>query len=157
MKPTGKRDLAVAVVVMGVVSFVLIPHLYRYFPPISWWAGISLCVVAIAEAGWAHRVRTGVSHGDIGVGPGRLHPLLVARTVVIAQASAWVSAVMLGWWLAVAFYVVPRRTELRVAAADTPGVLLAVLSAVTLLVAALWLQHCCLSPHEPGDEAGSAG
>jgi hypothetical protein len=35
------------------------------------------------------------------------------------------------------------------AAADTPGVVVAALSAFALVVAALWLQHCCRSPNEP--------
>jgi hypothetical protein len=68
------------------------------------------------------------------------------------KASAWVGAVMLGWWLAVLAYLLPRRAELRVAAADTPGALVAVASAFALVVAALWLQHCCKSPGEPDGE-----
>ena len=46
-------------------------------------------------------------------------------------------------------YVLPRRWELRMAAADTPGVIVAAISAFALVVAALWLQHCCRSPNEP--------
>jgi hypothetical protein len=59
---------------------------------------------------------------------------------------------MAGWWLAVVAYLLPRRSELRVAAADTPGVLVALVSAVALLVAALWLENCCKSPVEPSDD-----
>jgi hypothetical protein len=81
-----------------------------------------------------------------------LHPLAVARTVAVAKASAWVGAVMLGWWLAVLAYLLPRRSELRVAAADTPGVLVAAISALALVVAALWLENCCKSPGDPHDD-----
>ena len=84
----------------------------------------------------------------IGVGAGRLHPLAVARTVAIAKASAWVGAVMLGWWTGVLAHVLPRRSELRMAAADAPGAGVAALSALALVIAALWLQHCCKSPGE---------
>jgi hypothetical protein len=70
--------------------------------------------------------------------------------VAIAKASAWAGALMLGWWVGMLVYLGPRRTELRVAAADLPGAIVAVLSALALVVAALWLQHCCKSP---GDES----
>ena len=46
---------------------------------------------------------------------------------------------------------------LRVAAADLPGTIVAVLSALALVAAALWLQHCCKSPSEPGEDAVGEG
>jgi hypothetical protein len=63
---------------------------------------------------------------------------------------------MLGWWVGVLAYLLPRRAELRVAGADTPGVLVAAVSALALVVAGLWLQHCCKSPGEPTDNADTA-
>jgi hypothetical protein len=57
--------------------------------------------------------------------------------------------VTFGWWLGVVAYLLPRRSELRVANADTPGVFVAAVSAFALVVAAMWLQHCCTSPGEP--------
>ena len=72
--------------------------------------------------------------------------------MAIAKASAWVGAVMLGWWLAVLVYLLPRRSELRVAAADTPGAVIAAVSAVALVLAALWLENCCKSPGQPSDD-----
>lgn len=65
----------------------------------------------------------------------RLHPLAVARSVVIAKACAWMGGVVLGWWLGVAVYLVPRRSELRVAAQDFPGVAVAALCALALVIA----------------------
>jgi len=113
------------------------------------WTGLSLLGVAGAEALWGASVRRRIGAGRIGVGAGRLDPLMVARTVAVAKASAWVGALALGWWLAVLVYLLPRRGELRVAAADAPGVAVAALSALLLIVAALWLQHCCRSPGDP--------
>ena len=118
-----------------------------------------MLAVAAGEVVWAVSVRGRIRDGRIGVGAGRLHPLAVARTLAIAKASAWVGAVMLGWWTGVLFHVLPRRSELRMAAADAPGAAVAALSALALVVAALWLQHCCKSPGEPTvieDEAGDA-
>lgn len=152
MGPTRRRDLAFAAAIAAIAGYLAIHMLYRYFPPITLWTGLSLLAVAAAETWWAVSVRSRIRDGRIGVGVGRLHPLAVARTVAVAKASAWVGAVMLGWWLAVLAYLVPRRAELRVAAADTPGALVAAVSAFALVAAALWLQHCCKSPGEPNDE-----
>jgi hypothetical protein len=153
MGPTRGRELAVAASIATVAGYLAIHMLYRYFPPITLWTGLSLLAVAAGEACWGAVVRARIRDGRIGVGAGRLDPLAVARTVAIAKASAWVGAVMLGWWLAVGAYLLPRRSELRVAAADTPGVLVAAVSALALVGAALWLENCCKSPGEPHDDA----
>lgn len=146
MGPTRKRDLAAAVVLTAVGGYLLVVLLYRWFPPITAWTGLSLLAVAIAEAVWGFYIRAKINGGEIGAGPGWLHPLAVARSVLIAKASAWVGALVLGWWSAVLVYLVPRRSTLRVAAEDTAGAAVAAACALALLVAALWLQHCCKSP-----------
>ena len=102
-------------------------------------------------------MRSKINDGMIGDGGGRLHPLAVARTVMIAKASAWVGALMLGWWLGVLAYLVPNSGWLRVAGQDTPGAAVAAASALALIVAALWLQHCCEKPDEPPDSPGGTG
>ena len=156
MGPTRKRDLAGAVAVVAIVGYVLVGVLYRWFPPLTIWTGLSLLAVAIAEAGWAFYVRARINDGQIGVGAGRLHPLTVARSVVIAKASAWVGAIVAGWWIGVLVYLLPRRGDLRVAGEDTPGAVVAAVSAVALIVAAVWLQHCCKSPEDPPDNGDTA-
>jgi len=145
-----------AVVAAAVLAYLLVHVLYRYFPPITLWTGLSLLAVAAAEAAWAVSVRARIRDGEIGVGGGRLHPLAVARSVVIAKASAWVGALALGWWVGVLVYLLPRRSSVRVAGADTPGAVVAAVSALALVVAARWLQHCCKSPGEPPETADAA-
>lgn len=146
MGPTRKRDLTAAVVGAAVLAYLLVTGLYRWFPPITVWTGLSLLAVAAAEALWARYVRAKITDGEIGVGLGRVHPLAVARSVMVAKASAWVGALMLGWWVGMLAYFLPRRSWLRAAAEDTNGTVVAAASALALLVAALWLQHCCKSP-----------
>src|ERR1700749_4862953 len=146
MGPGRKRDLTAAVVGAGVLGYLLVMSLYRWFPPITVWTGLSLLAVAIGEALWARYVRTKINEGRIGDRPGWLHPLAVARSVVVAKASAWVGALVLGWWAAVLVYLVPRRSWQHAAQADTSGTVVAAISALALVVAALWLQHCCISP-----------
>lgn len=156
MGPTRKRDLTAATVVAAAAGYLLVVLLYRWFPPITVWTGVSLLAVAIAEAGWAFYVRAKINDGEIGDATGWLHPLAVARSVVIAKASAWVGALVLGWWVGVVLYLLPRRSTIRVAGEDTAGAVVAAVCAVALVVAALWLQHCCKSPDEPPDNANGA-
>lgn len=152
MGPTRKRDLVGAAVAAALLSYLLIHALYRWFPPITVWTGLSLLGVAAFEAGWGFYVRAKINDGQIGVGAGRLDPLTVARSVVIAKASAWVGALVAGWWVGVLVYLLPRRTTIRVAGEDTPGVVVAALCALALAIAGLWLQHCCKSPEEPPED-----
>ena len=156
MGPTRSRDLTAAAVAVAILGYLVVGVTYRWFPPITVWTGLSLLAVAAAEAGWAFYVRSKISEGKIGDGPGWLHPLAVARAVMISKASAWVGALALGWWLRVVVYLLPKRGVLRVAGEDTAGAVVAVVSALALVVAALWLQHCCKSPDEPPEDADGA-
>jgi hypothetical protein len=158
MGPTRKRDLTATAVLVAVAGYLLTAMIYpKWFPPITVWTGISLLGVAAVEAAWGRYVRSKINDGQIGDGSGRLHPLAVARTVVIAKASAWVGALVLGWWLGVLAYRLPNRGWLRVAGQDTPGAAVAAISALALIVAALWLQHCCEKPEEPPDPRDATG
>jgi hypothetical protein len=156
MGTTRKRDLSAAVAVTAVVGYLLMHLVYRAFPPITLWTGMSLLGIAAAIAGWGFYVRARIRDGEIGLGRGRLHPLAVARSVVIAKASAWMGSVVLGWWLAVVVYLLPRRGSLRVAAEDSAGAVVAALCALALVIAAMWLQHCCRSPGDPRSDADAA-
>ena len=156
MGPTRKRDLTAAVVAAAVVGYLVVTALYRWFPPITVWTGLSLLAVAIGEALWARYVRAKISAGEIGVGRGWLHPLAVARSLMVAKASAWVGALMAGWWVGLLAYFLPRRSWLRAASGDAGGTTVAAVSALALVVAALWLQHCCKSPPDPTEHGEGA-
>jgi hypothetical protein len=156
MGPTRVRDLAAATVVVGMIGYVVVSSSYRWFPPITVLTGLSLLAVAAVEAGWGFYVRSKIGEAKIGDAPGWLHPLAVARAVMISKASAWVGALVLGWWLAVLLYLLPKRGVLRVAGEDSVGAAVAAVSALALVVAALWLQHCCKSPNEPPEDADGA-
>lgn len=154
--PTRRRDLVLVVVVSAALGYAIIHLLYRWFPPLTLSTGVSLGLVAVGEAVWGGYVRAKIGAGEIGLGARRLHPITVARSVVVAQASAWVGALVSGWWLGVLAYLLPRRAELRVAAADTVGAAVAAACALALVVAALWLQHCCKAPPDAPDDADPA-
>jgi len=147
MEPTRVRDLTAATVGAAIIGYVLVYGLNRWFPPITVATGLSLLAVAAAEGGWAFYIRSKINNGKIGPGPGRLHPLAVARSVTIAKASAWVGALALGWWFGVLAYLIPRL-DVQAAAENTAGAVVAAVSALALVIAALWLQHCCKGPED---------
>jgi Na+/melibiose symporter-like transporter len=158
MGPTRKRDLTASVVAVAVLTYVIVLMVYpRAFPPITVLTGISLLGIAVAETLWGRYVRSKINNAEIGDGSGRLHPLAVARTVMIAKASAWVGALVLGWWLGMFAYLLVNPDQLEIARKDTPGTAVAAASALALVIAALWLQHCCTKPEEPPDDASATG
>lgn len=157
MGPTRVRDVLAAAVGVALLCYPLMGELYRRFPPITVWTGLSLAAVAAGEVGWGRHVRAKIADGRIGPGSDRLHPLAVARTVAVGKASAWLGALTLGFWAAVLAYLLPRRASVHVAAQDTGGAVVAALSALALLVAAVWLQHCCKSPPDQNDSAALSG
>jgi hypothetical protein len=153
MGPTRNRDLLAAAAVSVLLSYLLVTLIYKWFPPITVWTGLSLLAVGIAEAVWGRYIQTKIAAGEIGDARGWLHPLAVARSVVIAKASAWLGALASGWWIAVLIYLLPRRATMRVAGQDTAGAVVAAVCALALVVAALWLQHCCKSPQDLSDSS----
>ena len=134
MGPTRKRDLAAAVVAAAVLGYLLVRVAVPVVPADH---GVDRDVAAgrrrSPSPGGASTSARRIRDGEIGDGPGRLHPLAVARSVLIAKASAWMGAVVLGWWLAVCAYLLPRRGALRVAAEDTAGAVVAGLCALALV------------------------
>ena len=68
MGPTRYRDLIAAAVATAVFGYLVIHTLYRYFPSITLWTGLSLLAVAAGEAVWAVSVRGRIRDGRIGVG-----------------------------------------------------------------------------------------
>lgn len=153
---TRARDLTAAAFVVAIVGYVVVSLSYRWFPPITVLTGLSLLAVAAVEAAWGFYVRSKIAEGKIGDATGWLHPLAVARTAMISKASAWAGALALGWWVGLLAYLLPKRSVLSVAGADSAGAAVAAVSALALVVAALWLQHCCKSPSEPPEDADSA-
>ena len=122
MGPTRKRDLTAATVIAAVAAYLLVltavsvlPADHPAVPGCRCWRSRSRRRAGPSTCG--PRSTT----GEIGDGPGWLHPLAVARSVLIAKASAWVGALVLGWWLGVLAYLLPRRSTLRVAGEDTAG------------------------------------
>ncbi len=147
MKAIGARELLPVFGVVTLIAFLGVGSLYATMPALPTLAGVALLVLAAAEVIMAWSLK-----GRIERRPGSkpVQPLVAARAVALAQASALAGAIMGGAWLGLLGYLLPRRDELAAAAEDTPATVVGLLSAGALVAAALWLQHCCRTP--PGED-----
>jgi len=156
---TRARDLVVAGLVAAVLVYLLVRVLYGQLPPLPTFAGVTLLVLAIIEGALGASLRTRIHNP----GEGRpLQPLTAARSVALAKASSVLGAIMLGAWLGLLAYLLPRRGEILAAADDVPSTVVGVVSAAILIAAALWLEWCCRTPRDqdnqpPGHRSGAAG
>jgi hypothetical protein len=169
VKPVSRRDLAVAAVGLAVAAWLLFRTFYGELPPLDWWLGVPLGVLAVGEALGARTLRArldaerearsasrrGVEVARRTAGPLRpVEPMAVARLAVLAQASAWVGAVCAGVWAGVLVHAASQLGTLQTAPGDTVAAVVGVVLAAALVAAALWLESVCRVP--PGDEDGPA-
>ena len=156
---TRARDLAVAGLVTAVLVHLLVRVLYGQIPRLPTFAGVTLLVLAIIEAALAFSLRTRIRNPREGR---PLQPLTAARAVALAKASSLLGAIMLGAWLGLGAYVLPRRAELLAAASDFRSTVVGVICSALLIAAALVLEWCCRTPRDqdnqpPERHSGSAG
>ncbi|MDT7666630.1 MAG: hypothetical protein QOD04_6186 [Pseudonocardiales bacterium] len=147
MKPTGWRELLSTAVVVGVVVYLLIRTSYGVMPPLPLFAGATLLVLAIIESvmGYSLKARIEGRHGQ------PVQPLVAARAVALAKASALAGAVMVGVWAGLLGYLLPRLHLFAAAGQDAPGAILGLVCAVALVAAAMYLQNCCRTPSDSDD------
>ncbi|WP_028925461.1 DUF3180 domain-containing protein [Pseudonocardia acaciae] len=149
MKPTRVQELLATLVVVAVVAYLVVRLAYSTLPALPPLAGVTLLVLGAIEVvlGFALKARIERRPGTKPV-----EPLVAARAVALAKASAVAGAVMAGVWLGLLGYLLPRRGELAAAAGDTPGAAIGLACALALVAAALWLQRCCRAPTDRDDD-----
>ncbi|MCW2574221.1 MAG: conserved rane protein of unknown function [Modestobacter sp.] len=161
MTPVRRRELAALAVGVAFAAWLVVRAAYAALPPFQWWLPVPLGVLAVAEALGARTLRARLSaQRDGRRGPGRtpstaarpVEPMLVARLAVLAQASAWVGAVLAGCWAGVLLHTAAALSRLSAAAGDTLTAVLGMVLAAALTIAALWLEHVCRVPPDADDE-----
>lgn len=135
------------------LAFLLFQAAYSALPRLPLFVGATLFLLALVEVVLAFSVRRRIHDGQVRAA------LVIARTVALAKASSLAGALMLGVWIGVLAYLLPRRTEITAAASDFRSATVGTVSAVVLIAAALWLEHCCRTPEQshpdgPTDSTG---
>lgn len=153
--PTRHRDLAIAALVTAVLGNLVVRFAYGSMPQLPAAAGLTLGVLGAAEAVAGTVLRARIQRRE---GTRPVQPLVAARAVLVAKASALAGAIMAGAWAGVLVHVLPRAGEITAAADDSVGAGLGLVSALVLVGGALWLEHCCKAPDGPDEPpAGAAG
>ncbi|HEV7726562.1 MAG: conserved rane protein of unknown function [Modestobacter sp.] len=165
MSPVRRRDLLVVAVGLALGTWLLVRVGYGLLPRMDWWLPVPLGVLALAEALGARTLAARLAaERDRRPRPGRsspvaaarpVEPMLVARLVVLAQASAYVGAVFAGCWAGLLLYTVPALGRLSAAPGDSVTGLLGAVLAIALIGAALWLENACKVPPSQDDERGT--
>lgn len=144
--PTRIRDLIAYAAAVTLITWLAMRQWYGDLPRLRWFVPLSLALLAIAEVLAANQLRDRIRRR-----PGALpvQPLVAARMLALAKASAVVGAVMVGIWAGLLVYVVPRLGQLNAAGNDTVVGAIGAVAAVALTAAALWLEYCCRTPAPP--------
>lgn len=149
MAPTRVRDLLVVAVVVGLVANLLVRLSYGSLPDFPLFAGVTLGVLGLAEVGAGNVLRARIRRRP---GTSPVQPLVAARAVLVAKASALSGAIMAGLWAGLLAHVLPRSAEVAAAASDSAAAAVGLLSSLVLVAGALWLEHCCRTPDDPGPD-----
>ncbi|MEH1099270.1 DUF3180 domain-containing protein [Micromonospora sp. CPCC 205561] len=148
MGPTRISTLVVAGLAAAAVAWLLISSFYYdYLPELPWLPVVTLAALAVLEAYAAVNTR-----GRIERRPGRepVNPLLVARFVVLAKASALAGAIFAGAYAGLTGWLLVERTD--AAMGDRPIAGAGLLAGLALVAAALWLERSCRVPERDDDE-----
>ncbi|MFT4200179.1 DUF3180 domain-containing protein [Gordonia sp. (in: high G+C Gram-positive bacteria)] len=149
--PTKVRDLVLVAAGAAVLGWVFIAYNFGDFPIIRWYTSAVLLVLAALEGSAALVVRRRVADNEVGQAPQQLHPVIVARLVALAKASALLGAVAAGGWGAITVYLF-RLDDVASANASKAGTIIGALGGIALVAAALWLEQCCRTPDDPTED-----
>jgi hypothetical protein len=153
---TRPRDLLAVALVTAVLAAILIQLAYAALPPFPLLGGATLGVLGIAEAIGGSALRARIRRRP---GTRPVQPLVAARAVLVAKASALAGAVMSGVWIGLLVNVLPHSAQVVAEASDAVAGGVGLACALTLVGGALWLERCCRTPEDqqgpPGD--GPAG
>lgn len=154
MGPTRIRWLVVLFVVVAVVTTALLNSLYSSLPPLPWSAVPTLLLIAVAELYLALNFRARIQRKP---GTRPVEPLVVARIVALAKATAWAGAGFAGVFAGFVLYAAGLldKAAPREDAMVAGGTLVA---AIVLVGVALLCEWACRVPpgSDEDDDRGEA-
>ncbi len=155
---TRIRDLLLIAGVAFVAGYALTRWNYGRLPTLPRLAGVTAALIGVGEAfaGFNIRARiaqyssrslqSGKAVGDRNLKP--IPPLVAARAVMVAKATALAASGVAGLWLGLLLYVAPNSGEVTAAGNDTVTGVIGLVGALIMVAGALWLERCCLRPDD---------
>jgi hypothetical protein len=151
--PTRPRSLVAVGIACALVAWLVVRARFAQLPQLPWTAAPALLVLAAAEAMTGRNLRARIQ----GRGDGKpLAPIGVARAAALAKASSLGGAVFAGLAGGSLIYTL-RFTNLPVARHDAVSTGITLVSAIILVSAALYLEHCCRTPPRNGGDGDDRG
>jgi hypothetical protein len=145
VKPTRSLELLAALLVVGVLSYLILMLTYADLPTFPRTAPLSLLIVGLVELQTANITRNRLRRRG---GAKPIAPLTVARLAALAKASSLAGAAIAGFWAAVLVYTAPRTDEFGTAGTDALTAGLGLAAAALLVVGALLLERVCRIPKD---------
>lgn len=149
LTPLRPGDLAAIGLVGLGAGWALAASAYGSLPTIPVAAGAPILLLALLEIGAGVLVRRRIAQGRVGVDGRGLHPLTVARLLVLARASSITGALLTGLWAGLLIELTTAAGRVQAAADDLPGTVAALLAALILIGAAVFLERGCRTPPQP--------
>lgn len=166
--PTRARDLLVVALVAALIGYGLTRFNYAAFPTLPRFAGAGAALLGVGEAvaglGLRRRIhatdrRSEARRRDDAVLAARMSPLprpvpplVAARALAVAKASALAGAAFAGLWVGFGAYVLPDAARAAAPGADSVTAALGLVSAAILTAGALYLEYCCRAPRDRDDD-----
>jgi len=150
MMPTRTRTLLALAVVAGALGWGLVQIVDAWagrLLPVPWLAAAAVWLLAGATLYWAVASRPRLQ-GKPGAKP--MPPIVAARTAALAMAASRGGALVGGFYAGVAIAMV-SSIGVPTGASTFWSATFAVLGALALIAAALWLEHVCRLPIGPDD------
>lgn len=155
MTRVAKSTLALVALVATVAAYVLTDTLLGSLPPIGFgWA--TLVAVAVIDVLLALRIRSAITDGGVGQDRSQMHPLTIARSAALGQASAVLGAAGAGAGAGLTLYFLPRLGHLAVASDELPAAVAVLVSGLVLTGAGLFLESVCQTPPDDDENGGLA-
>ncbi len=153
MTPTRPLLLAILAILAAAIGFAMVglwESIFGRTLPVPLMASVTMFLLAVAIFFWAITIRPRLL-GKKGATP--VDPFTAARTAALAMAASRTGALVAGFYLGIALAfsgklhipIVSERIWLAVAAA---------LSALLVVLAALWLEYICRLPGDADDSRG---
>lgn len=147
--------LALVALVAAVAAYVLTGTFLGSMPPIGF-GWVTLIVVAAIDILLALRIRGAISDNSVGQDRSQMHPLTIARSAALGQASAVLGAAATGVGAGLSLFFLLRLGELAVADQEFPASLAVLVSGGVLVGAGLFLEASCQTPPDEDEHNGLA-
>jgi Protein of unknown function (DUF3180) len=148
VRETRPWTLVAVAAACALVVWLIVRGTFTKLPPLPWTAVPALLILAIAEAFSGRNLRARIQ-GRRGGKP--LAPIAVARMAALAKASSLAGAVFAGFGAGFLIYTL-GSIDKAVPGHDAISAGVTLASAIVLVGAALYLEHCCRAPTPPDDE-----